>query len=1264
MAGITNTGTDAGNYALVNTTATTTANITPLLLLTVSATGINKVYDGTTAATVTLTDNRVAGDVFTDADTSASFTDKNVGTGKVVAVAGITITGPQAGNYTLASTTATTTANITPLTLTVSATGVDKVYDGTTADSVSLTDNRLAGDILNDADTSAAFIDKNVGTGKVVAVSGIAITGADAGNYSLASTAASTTANITPRALTVSATGINKVYDGTTAATVTLADNRLAGDVFTDADTSATFTDKNVGNGKAVTVAGITITGPDAGNYSLTSTAATSTANITPMALTVSATGVNKIYDGTTADSVTLTDNRLAGDALNDADTSAAFTDKNVGTGKAVAVAGITIAGPDAGNYSLASTTATTTANITPMALTVSATGIDKVYDGTTAATVTLTDNRLAGDTLNDADTSAAFTDKNVGTGKVVAVSGIAITGPDAGNYSLISTTASTTANITPRALTVSATGLGKTYDGTTADTVTLTDNRLAGDALNDADTSAAFTDKNAGNGKVVAVSGIAITGPDAGNYSLTSTAATSTANITPMALTVSATGVNKIYDGTTADTVIITDNRLAGDALTDADTSASFTDKNVGTGKAVAVAGITITGPDAGNYSLASTTATTTANITPMALTVSATGVDKVYDGTTADSVTLTDNRVAGDALNDADTSAAFTDKNAGNGKVVAVSGIAITGPDAGNYSLTSTTASTTANITPRTLTVSATGINKVYDGTSADTVILTDDRLAGDALTDAETSAAFTDKNVGNGKVVAVSGITISGPDAANYSLAGTTASTTANITPRALTVSATGINKVYDGTTAATATLADNRITGDVLADADTSAVFADKNVGIGKTVTVAGIAITGTDAGNYSLANTTATTTASITQSALTLTVSATGINKVYDGTTAATVTLADNRVAGDIFTDADTSATFTDKNVGTGKAVTVAGITITGPDAGNYTLASTTATTTANITPLALTVSATGVDKVYDGTTAASTILTDNRVAGDMLTDADTSATFSDANVGTGKIVTVSGITITGPDAGNYTLAHTTASTTASITPAPLTITANNQTMVYGSTPPTLSASFSGLVKGNSPGSVAGLVLSTAPATSQAGQYPILAAGAVDPDYTIAYVPGTLTITPASLIITADDQSVSFGSPSPPLSAHYTGFVTGDSAANLSTPVQLSAPNSSSLPSGSYPIVGSGASSPDYAITFVGGTLTVGPITLPSNPTARASTSLLSTLYLDILGRTPDPVGLRYWRRRLQAGLSPKKVAQAFERSRERLAQSH
>ena len=111
----------------------------------------------------------------------------------------------------------------------------------------------------------ASFDNKNVGTGQA---------GqrdrdrdqrrADAGNYMFDRTTASTTADITARALTVSAAGMNKVYDGTTTATVTLSDDRVSGDVLTDGYTSATFADKNVGTGKTVSVTGISISGTDA----------------------------------------------------------------------------------------------------------------------------------------------------------------------------------------------------------------------------------------------------------------------------------------------------------------------------------------------------------------------------------------------------------------------------------------------------------------------------------------------------------------------------------------------------------------------------------------------------------------------------------------------------------------------------------------------------------------------------------------------------------------------------------------------------------------------------------------------------------------------------------------------------------------------------------------------------------------------------------------------------------------------------------------
>src|SRR5205823_11481435 len=104
-----------------------------------------------------------------------------------------------------------------------------------------------------------------------------------------------------------------------------------------------------------------------------------------------------------------------------DAYSAAGFADKKVGTAKPVSVSGISISGPDAGNYTF-NTTSSTTADITARALTVSAAGINKVYDGTTAATVNLSDDHLLGDDVSDSYVAASFADKNVGTAKPVSV--------------------------------------------------------------------------------------------------------------------------------------------------------------------------------------------------------------------------------------------------------------------------------------------------------------------------------------------------------------------------------------------------------------------------------------------------------------------------------------------------------------------------------------------------------------------------------------------------------------------------------------------------------------------------------------------------------------------------------------------------------------------------------------------------------------------------------------------------------------------------
>ncbi len=347
----------------------------------------------------------------------------------------------------------TLTATQTALTV-AGLTASNKTYDGTTSATLNTSGATLVGVVSGDPGTVAlvtgsaagTFSTKNVGSGLTVNVSGLTLTGTSASNYTL--TQPITTANITVRTLTVSATGQNKVYDGTITATVTLGSDQMIGDVLSLSDTSATFDDKNVGTGKTVSVSGIGVGGTDAGNYTLASTTASTSANITVRTLNISASGQNKVYDGTSTAIVTLGSDQVIGDVLSLSDTAATFADKNIGTGKTVSVSGIGVGGTDAGNYTLASTTASTSANITVRTLNISASGQNKVYDGTSTATVTLSSDHVIGDVLTLSDTSATFADKNIGTGKTVSVSGIGVSGTDAGNYTLAATTTSTTANM------------------------------------------------------------------------------------------------------------------------------------------------------------------------------------------------------------------------------------------------------------------------------------------------------------------------------------------------------------------------------------------------------------------------------------------------------------------------------------------------------------------------------------------------------------------------------------------------------------------------------------------------------------------------------------------------------------------------------------------------------------------------------------------------------------------------------------------------
>ncbi|GLQ45809.1 hypothetical protein GCM10007862_08600 [Dyella lipolytica] len=1043
-------GTDASNYIIVQPTMVT-ANITPLAI-TIAATGSNKTYDGTTTATVGLSSTGVlAGDSVNFSDTSANFSTANAGNGITIAVDGITGSGTDAGNYTF-NTTANASANITPAIINLSGT---QAYNGTTTINPSAFGANgviagVAGQTLLLSGTGIAP-SKNVATNEAFNVNSLALNGNGgslASNYTLVGGA--DTVTITPLAITVTATGQNKTYNGTTADPgLTLSSSgEIPGDNLTFTGSSINFGTPNAGNNIPISVTGITGSGTDLANYTFNTSASTS-ANITPVILNLTGT---RVYNGSTDANASLFGTNgvvtgINGDTLTLSGTGISPS-RNVGTYTPFGLNDLSLTGNGsalASNYTLVGGTDTLT--ITPLAITVGAVGQDKTYDGTTTATVNLIGSGLiGGDIVSFTDTSANFSSPNAGHNVPITVNGISAVGADAGNYTF-NTTTSTVATIDPAVLNLTST---RVYNGTTAADASLFGNNgvltgINGQTLTLSGTGTLST-KNVGVQQSFAaggLSGFSLTGNGsalASNY--TFVGGDDWVTITPATLTVIGTTTSdRVYNGTTVDT--LTGSQLSGLFAGDSvalgnDTTGLFADKNVGNNKAITTA-MTIDGTDSGNYILVQPTGLT-ANVTPLGIVVDATGTNKVYDGNTLDTVGLSSTGVlAGDQVSFSNTSANFSDKNVGNGKAVTVDGISSSGTDAGNYMLLNNTAMTTADITPLAITIGANGINKVYDGNAIDTVSLfATGAIAGDQLNFADASALFDNKNAGNGKPVTISGITGSGADIGNYTF-NTSTTTTANITPLGITIDATGINKIYNGNTLDTVGLSSTGVlAGDQVSFNSASANFSDKNVGNGKTVTVDGITGSGADAGNYMLLNNTATTTANITP--LSIVIDANGTNKVFDGNTLDTVSLYGiGIVPGDQLSFADASALFNDPSAGNGKPVTISGITGSGADIGNY-IFNTSTTTTANITPLPISVIADGSNRKFNDTdTDAVTLSSTGALPGFPVSFTDSSALFNNPYGGNDKPVTVSGISTTGPDAGDYVVADPTTIAYADIT---------------------------------------------------------------------------------------------------------------------------------------------------------------------------------------------------------------------------------
>ncbi len=270
-----------------------------------------------------------------------------------------------------------------------------------------------------------------------------------------------------------------------------------------------------------------------------------------------------------------------------------------------------------------------------------------------------------------------------------------------------------------------------------------------------------------------------------------------------------------------------------------------------------------------------------------------------------------------------------------------------------------------------------------------------------------------------------------------------------------------------------------------------------------------------------------------------------------------------------------------------------------------------------------VTPAALSITAANASKTY-GTTLtggagsaafAATGLLNSETIGSVsiayTAGAGNGNTATDA-VGTytAKVIpsAVTGGTFT---ASNYVITYSAGN--IAVTPAALSITAANTSKIYGTTLTggAGSAAFAatGLVNAETIGSVSIAYTAGAGngnmATDAAGIYigkviPGAATGGtfVAANYAITYAPGNILINKAPLTITALNKTRNMGTSDPVFTGIYTGFVNGETEANLSVPPVFSTTATLLSSAGTYPISPSGAVSNNYNITYVNGVLTV------------------------------------------------------------------
>jgi hypothetical protein len=285
----------------------------------------------------------------------------------------------------------------------------------------------------------------------------------------------------------------------------------------------------------------------------------------------------------------------------------------------------------------------------------------------------------------------------------------------------------------------------------------------------------------------------------------------------------------------------------------------------------------------------------------------------------------------------------------------------------------------------------------------------------------------------------------------------------------------------------------------------------------------------------------------------------------------------------------------------------------------------------------NVLKAPLSIAADNKSKVYGAALPGFSASYASFVNGDTTNQLTTQATFSTSATSASDVGEYA-INVSGATSPDYTI--TFMSGTLTNTPAALTIAAVSTNKIYGDAVPGLSATYTGFVNNDT---VASLdtpvsISTTATLSSPAGLYPITVTNAVDLNYTITFVNGLLTNSPAALLVTADNKTNIFGAPLPTYTASYSGFKLSDNPASLTTPVALNSAATQSSPVGAYDIVPSAAAGSNYVVSFVNGALYIigaqssGALASSANPALPAANVTFTYTLSPVAPSTETPTG--------------------------------